>query len=185
MTDDEITQLLFVRHEPAPADVALVFGYSDPEGAAIRARHAAQLYRAGHVPWLLFSGGCTHPGEPSEAESMAEVARALGVPNSAILLEPHARTTFENVAHTVTLLGELGILPRLSTLLLVSCPWHMGRVWRLARRSFSPTVRLLCCPHGERCLGHDWHVEEACRRRVEAEAELLAALIRAGLLPAE
>jgi uncharacterized SAM-binding protein YcdF (DUF218 family) len=183
---EEVNRLLFVAHAPERADLALVFGYSDPEGAARRARHGARLHREGHVPRLLFTGGAaSSPGEPSEAERMAAVAVAAGVPASAILVEARSRTTFENVRHSLALLGEKGLLPGLSAVLLVSCPWHMGRVLRLARQAFPAHVRLLCCPQTEDCCRERWHEGPECRQRVLAEAELLRALIASGLLPEE
>jgi vancomycin permeability regulator SanA len=178
MTDLTIARL-FVRHEPRPAEAALVFGYHIREGAERRARQAARLYQRGLVPRLLLSGG------ESEAEHMAAVAAALGVPGEAILIEALSRTTFENVINSREVLRRAGLLAGLRTLLLVSCPWHMGRTLRIVKGAFPATVEALCCPQEEDCTEESWQDCPECRRRVRAEAELLDNLISAGVLPAE
>src|SRR4051794_3864494 len=101
MTDREITALLFADDGPEPADLALVFGSADPDGARRRARHAAGLFRAGLVPRLLLSGGGSNQDHPeSEADFMLRVVLDLGVPRDAVLVEDRSRTTFENVSRS-------------------------------------------------------------------------------------
>ena len=109
MTDQDITDLLFVDDGPERADLALVFGYSEPAGSLQRARHAASLYREGYVPKILVSGGGGGvEGPVTEAELMLRVVSDSGVPRKAILVEDRSRTTFENVAYSISLLRDLG-----------------------------------------------------------------------------
>jgi uncharacterized SAM-binding protein YcdF (DUF218 family) len=183
MTDDQITDLLFVDDGPAPADLALVFGYVDPGGARQRARHAAALFHAGLVPRLLLSGGGSHRHiTESEAGLMLRVVLDLGVPRDVILVEDRSRTTFENVSRSVALLGELDLLDAAGMILLVSCPWHMRRVSLIARAGFPDHVGLRCCPHCDSCTAGSWRTTQACRERVLGEAELLMSFIEAGIL---
>jgi uncharacterized SAM-binding protein YcdF (DUF218 family) len=181
MNDREVTELLFLRDEPRPANLALVFGHHEPEWAARRARHAAGLYHAGLVPRLLLSGGEPEVGGRSEAEVMADAARAAGVPESALLLESASQATWQNVSLSVELLREQGLLEGLSRVLLVSCPWHMRRVSWIARRGFPPSVELLCCPHAEDCTAEAWPESRDCRERVERELWLVRELLDAGM----
>jgi uncharacterized SAM-binding protein YcdF (DUF218 family) len=91
-----------------------------------RVLHGARLYLAGRAPLLVFSGGRITWGQGqsrSEAEDMAELAKALGVPASAILLEPDSLNTFENAANTRALLANQGI----TRILLVTSAMHMPR----------------------------------------------------------
>ncbi len=91
-----------------------------------RVLHGARLYLAGKAPLLVFSGGRITWGQGqtrSEAADMAELAGALGVPASAILLEPASLNTFENAAYTKALLAERGI----EQILLVTSALHMPR----------------------------------------------------------
>ena len=172
---------LFVCDDPVRADLALVFGHSDPAVAARRARRAVSLYHQGFVARLLFSGGghATPDGTP-EARHMADEARALGVPEEAIQCELQARTTYENVVNAVAVLRDTGRLPGVATVLLVSCPWHMRRVLLLARHVFPAPIRLLCCPHHASCTAHTWANSPECRQFVADELRLLARLAGSG-----
>lgn len=91
-----------------------------------RVLHGARLYLAGKAPLLVLSGGRITWGQGqtrSEAADMAELAEALGVPASDILLEPDSLNTFENAAYTKALLAERGI----EQILLVTSALHMPR----------------------------------------------------------
>jgi uncharacterized SAM-binding protein YcdF (DUF218 family) len=180
MNDSE-ARSLFLRDPPERAELALVFGHLDREVAARRARHGARLYRDGFVPGLLLSGGPA-PGQGSEAALMAEVARKGGVPDESLLLEEASTNTFENVERSLLLLREKGLLEDITTMLLVSCPWHMRRVFLVARQTFPARIRLLDCPHEEWCTETTWRSFPDCRRRVAAELQLLERFTRAGML---
>lgn len=182
---DEADRLLFVRHRPERADLALVFGHCTADLSALRATHAAALYRGGYCPLLLLSGGGeATPSGVSEAAYMAEVVQALGVPRGVILTEPRSRTTVENVAHTLALLRDRGLPDHPLTVLLVSCPWHMGRVVLTAGQAFPADVRLLACPHEGRGKASQWRTDSECVTAVSNEYSLLTRLIAAGVLPA-
>lgn len=74
------------------------------------AEHAAQLYLDGYAPLLIFSGAQGRATEGlfdlSEAETFANVAKDMGVPSSAILVETKATNTGENIFFTQDLLKE-------------------------------------------------------------------------------
>jgi uncharacterized SAM-binding protein YcdF (DUF218 family) len=73
-----------------------------------RARHAAQLYVAGKVNLLIPTGGTgEHP--PSEAEVIARVLRTGGVPESAILREDAATSTWDSAWLVAGLARRRGI----------------------------------------------------------------------------
>lgn len=177
MTEADVRELLFVRDAPERADLALVFGHADPTRSARRARHAARLYASGFVPRLLLSGGSL-PGHGTEAEVMAGVVAEHGVPPDAILLDLHAHTTAENVSNARWLLDACGLAAGPLAVLLVSCPWHMGRTRLLAGRAFPARVRLLCCPHDEECTAAGWTESAECCRLIAAEAALMERLVR-------
>jgi uncharacterized SAM-binding protein YcdF (DUF218 family) len=181
----EEANFLFLEDPPEKADLALVFGHMNPKVAASRARHAARLFKDGLVPRLLLSGGGQGtPGERSEASVMAEVARALGVPEDVLLLESSSRNTFENARYSKEVLRKKGLLEGLFTVLLVSCPWHMRRVCLVTRREFPPPLRLLSCPHAESCTQETWELSPECRQAVRVESQLLRRFIEKGLLSA-
>jgi len=98
------------------------------ESSADRVWYAAQLYHAGKAPLLVLSGGSdpkTNVG--TEADAMRELLMALGVPDSALLLEGQSRTTRENAIYSAELLRERGI----RRVLLVTSALHMHRAKKL------------------------------------------------------
>lgn len=104
--------------------------HPDLGAAADRVWHAARLHRAGKAPLLLLSGGSAHEGEAPEAQSMRQFLRELGVPDSAMLLEPGSVTTAQNAAWSARLLRARHI----DKVLLVTSALHMRRARALFER---------------------------------------------------
>lgn len=84
-------------------------GPSDPnvalsDAGRSRTALAAEAYRAGKAPFILVSGGYVHPSQTRFAEAL-EMKKALladyHVPESAILIDPHARHTTTNMRNAV------------------------------------------------------------------------------------
>ncbi|MCC6748131.1 MAG: YdcF family protein [Deltaproteobacteria bacterium] len=96
---------------------------------ALRTELAARLLREGHAARLLFTGGPA-PRTPAEAVVAAAYARALGVPEGAILVEPTSRTTEENARHAAHLLGG-------GRVIVVTDGYHAFRTRRIFRRHFA------------------------------------------------
>jgi uncharacterized SAM-binding protein YcdF (DUF218 family) len=176
---EEAVRALFVRDEPQAADLCIVLGHHDPETSTRRVRHAARLYTEGFVPRLLVTGGVTAPGRAAEAEIMASVAVEAGVPSGDILVETLARTTMENVVRAAALLRERDLLASLTTVILVSCAYHMGRSRLLARAAFPAGVCFLACPHGEGVIADGWHQSAEGRTCIATELTLYHAAVRA------
>ena len=100
---------MHVNMAPAPADVIVGFGCYD-ELIPLR---AAELYKAGLAPWVVFSGGLGRNTaglwHGSEAERFAALAMDAGVPAEAILLETRSANCAENYRFTRDLLAARGI----------------------------------------------------------------------------
>jgi uncharacterized SAM-binding protein YcdF (DUF218 family) len=182
MTDDEITERLFVREEPVRADLAMVFGAANEEDLARRTLQGVRLYREGYVPRLLVTGGGALALARPEAARMADVGRQLGVPEADLLVEDRSNTTVANARYSLDLLRERGLLEGLATVLLVSSEWHMRRVLLTVRATFPQGVRFVCCPTPEGCTRENWTATVGCRGEVIQEWELLRAFHEAGLL---
>lgn len=87
-----------------------------------RTLHAARLYAAGTVEFLIPTGGVgEHP--PSEAEVMAEILQRAGVPKEDILLESRAGSTRESARLVAAMARGRGV----QSLLLVTDPLHCVR----------------------------------------------------------
>ncbi len=116
------------------ADAIIALGSNDLR-VAVR---AAELYLAGYGARLVLSGGVGALtrglyGDDSEAEAMAKVAEAMGVPRSAMLLEGASTNTGENMRLSFMLLREDSLhwqrYPLLRHAILVQKPFMERRTW--------------------------------------------------------
>ncbi|WP_329016828.1 YdcF family protein [Streptomyces sp. NBC_01601] len=130
-----------MHHQPRPVDVAIGLGSHDLGVAT----HSAGLYRAGLFPTLVFTGGNspTTVGvfPRGEAVHFREHALGLGVPAEAILLEPNAGNTGQNITLSREVLAVAGITP--ATVMLVCKPYMERRSYATARKLW-PGVEFLC-----------------------------------------
>ncbi|MFD5512807.1 YdcF family protein [Streptomyces sp. NPDC127051] len=127
-------------HTPRPCSVALGLGSHDLGVADT----AVDLYRTGMAPLLVFSGATsatTLERMPrGEAVHYRERALELGVPSSAVMVEPRARNTGENIRFSRQLLAEAGI--EVSSVLLISKPYEERRAYATARKLW-PDVEIV------------------------------------------
>lgn len=100
-------------------------GSPDLNSAADRVWFGARLYHAGRAPRIILSGGTARWSKSPvpEAQAMAELCEALGVPREALILEERSRTTWENAAETRSILQAHGF----GRVLLVTSALHMPR----------------------------------------------------------
>lgn len=128
-------------HTPRTCDAAIGLGSHDLGVAAF----AAKLYHEGLFTTLVFSGGnspTTAARFPrGEAVHFREHALELGVPDDAILLEPSAGNTGQNIAFSHDVLAAAGINP--ASVLLISKPYMERRSYATARKVW-PEVDVVC-----------------------------------------
>ncbi|MEM8717706.1 MAG: YdcF family protein [Cyanobacteria bacterium P01_G01_bin.39] len=87
--------------------------------------YGAKLYQDGAAPLIILSGGRFdwYGGDTSEASSMAEVLKLMGVPRNAMILESQSLNTHENASYTKKILERENI----KRILLVTSAAHMPR----------------------------------------------------------
>ena len=115
-------------------DAAIVLGaavWSDEVSPVFRERinHALDLYRAGKVDKIIFTGGQGNRDEQTEAAAARDYAVENGIPEKDILIEQTSHTTYENVVNAKQLADANG----LQKVLIVSDPLHMRRAIAMAR----------------------------------------------------
>uniref|UniRef100_A0AAU3GU26 YdcF family protein n=1 Tax=Streptomyces sp. NBC_01401 TaxID=2903854 RepID=A0AAU3GU26_9ACTN len=119
-----------MHHELRPCSVAIGLGSHDLGVADT----AADLYKRGMAPLIVFTGATsptTRERMPrGEAVHYRERALELGVPSAAVLVEPVARNTGENIRFSKALLEEAGV--EASSVLLVSKPYEERRAYATA-----------------------------------------------------
>lgn len=108
-SDNELLQIVwdYMSYEtPLQHADAILVGGSTDTGVA---HYAAELYNLGFAPIMVFSGQQRSDMNTTEADLLAQAARNIGVPDSAILREQTARTAGENITFSAALLKEQGI----------------------------------------------------------------------------
>jgi uncharacterized SAM-binding protein YcdF (DUF218 family) len=117
----------------APADAAVVLGaavWSSGVSPVFRERinHGIDLYKAGKVHKLIFTGGQGNPGEPTESSAARDYALQSGVPLQDILIEQKSHTTYENILYA----KQIADTNAIKKVLIVSDPLHMKRAVLMA-----------------------------------------------------
>ena len=109
-------------------DTIIVLGYpalgdgsASPEQIA-RTLEGVREYKAGVATHILFTGGAAHNAF-AESHVMAQTALTQGVPAEAIVEEPQARNTIENIYYSAHIMSEHGW----NSAEIVSSPNHLPR----------------------------------------------------------
>lgn len=135
---------LAVSVEPRAADVVFVFGSAD---LAVPDR-AARLYRAGYAARVLVSGSfgrrTRNVFDKPEACVFRDRLVAGGVPEAAIVTEPDAASTLENVRFGMAALAAQGLHPR--SALLVAKGFALRRCAATFARQHPEVQVHPCCP---------------------------------------
>ncbi|MGH3293531.1 MAG: YdcF family protein [Trebonia sp.] len=128
-------------HQLRPCSAGIGLGSHDLGVATL----AADLYLAGLFPVLVFSGGnspTTAARFPcGEAVHYAEHATALGVPANAIIIEPRAANTGQNIDYSRAALAQAGI--PVTSVMLVSKPYMQRRAYATIRKAW-PEAEPVC-----------------------------------------
>ena len=121
-TDQSHYDALVVLGDKADAD-----GNPTPVLLA-RVQEAVREYERGVAPHIILTGGAAH-SPAVEAEVMARVARAEGVPQSSIILEDKALDTIQNLCYSTRILREHGW----NSAEIISSSTHLPRAAMIAQ----------------------------------------------------
>ncbi|MGK4596569.1 YdcF family protein [Amycolatopsis sp. w19] len=130
-----------MHHELRPADVGIGLGSHDLGVATF----TAELFQAGMFPLIVFTGAnapTTIERFPrGEAVHYRKHALELGVPDHAILVEPEARNTGDNITLTRALLESRGT--KVESVVLISRPYQQRRAYATCKKLW-PEVDVIC-----------------------------------------
>ncbi|MGW4396834.1 YdcF family protein [Amycolatopsis nivea] len=130
-----------LHHELRPTDVGIGLGSHDLGVAT----YTAELYHQGSFPRIVFTGAnapTTVERFPrGEAVHYRERALELGVPDEAILVEPTARNTGDNITRSRELLAAHEI--EIKSVTLISRPYQQRRAYATCKKLW-PGIDVLC-----------------------------------------
>lgn len=130
-----------LNHDLRPCSAAVGLGSYDLGVARV----AAELHQSGMFPVVVFSGrdGPFSRARLSgtEAECLREEALRSGLPAEAILVEPQATNTGENIRFSQQVLANAGVAVR--SVMLVCIPYMQRRAYATCRKVW-PEVDVAC-----------------------------------------
>ncbi|MEV8606877.1 YdcF family protein [Amycolatopsis sp. NPDC051373] len=130
-----------MHHELRPTDVGIGLGSHDLGVAT----YTAELYQQGYFPRIVFTGAnapTTVERFPrGEAVHYQEHALELGIPDDAILVEPEARNTGDNITFSRQLLERREI--EVKSVTLISRPYQQRRAYATCKKLW-PDVDVVC-----------------------------------------
>jgi uncharacterized SAM-binding protein YcdF (DUF218 family) len=97
-----------------------------------RTTKAVELWRRGAAPLIALTGG-SRDALPAESMVAAEVARKLGVPESALVLEIHSTSTAENARCLRALVTFNRIVVVTDSFHVFRCEWFFGKYFQEVR----------------------------------------------------
>lgn len=188
LTREQKASIIYNFPAPAdePADVAILLG-GDLEVWEERLEAALEVYRRGLAPKMVVTGAVKRhlpEGDAVEAIALTERLVKAGVPESAILIEPEALTTQENMIYASLQIYRRLTWEKARKIIIITSQTHMRRSLALARE-FLPNITAIAGYPSHKaeempplCFGHPFY-----GMRVNVEIMLLHQLITTGQIP--
>jgi uncharacterized SAM-binding protein YcdF (DUF218 family) len=131
---------LVVLGTPANLD-----GTASPEQRE-RVLEGVRQYKSGIAPHIIMTGAAAH-NQYVEAHVMSQLAQAQGVPATAIVEEPQAQNTIQNIYYSAQIMHH----ENWGSAEVISSPHHLGRTALIlnALNTTQPTLSI------------DWHTQAA------------------------
>lgn len=164
---------LVVEDGAAASDALVCFGSRHARVPDV----ASHLLRRGHAPLAVVTGGPSSPGEEPEAHRFARSMIARGVSPDALIIEPRARHTGENVELA---LAALAATTAITSVTLVCWPLASLRC-RATMIRHAPEMEVRTVPALRR-PGHRWAATPRRVRFALGELDRLERYGRAGWL---
>lgn len=171
MTNQEISDYLFLEDQDQKGDIAIVFGirdWTDPLEKAI------DLYNSKAVSRLLFSGGINRNSGDHEARNMYEEALKRGIPERDLLLEDQASNTLENIVFSRKILEDKNLLNDIHVVCAVMANVHARRAMMTLKKNMPSNMILKACPYFYKRFGitkENWMDSEIGNKAVKSELE--------------
>jgi uncharacterized SAM-binding protein YcdF (DUF218 family) len=158
-----ITRYLDLHADPAPADLAFVFGTRLPDPAHL----AVEIVLQAMARYVVLTGGPNRLTGVNEARAHLDLLLERGVPRSLIIVEDASTNTLENVRFALPLVDAAIGLAQVRTIVVVAKWYHCRRAVMTLKRHMSPGVRYIprtYAPNG--IEPSNWHLGNEGRQAV-------------------
>ncbi len=126
-----LERILYLGDTPHHADAIIVLS-GDTEPYFLRTKKAIELYKQGYAPYIIFTG---YGAGGDNAEFLSKIALHFHIPKRAIIIEPNARTTYENFFFSKPIVLKRGF----KSIMIVTSPYHQLRAYLVAKKLFKGT----------------------------------------------
>lgn len=157
------------------SDYAIVLGTA-PEYARVRADVAASFYEQGGAQKLIVSGAAVS-SDVTESSFLREELIKLGVPEGAIIEEPHAYDTIQNMTCSLTEICKRTDIMGVESITVISEPFHMRRALCLANLLLPKFIKVYGYTENVSRQREEWKTDERLLNCVKTELRILKEFI--------
>lgn len=181
LTKEQIDGILFGENyeNAVKSDFAVLLG-SAPEYAPKRADIAFSFYNDGGTDRIIASGGMNSDSRVTECAVMKEELIKLGVPSSAVIEEPSACDTIQNMTCSLTEIVKRCDIMTVKRITVISEPFHMKRALCLAKLLLPEFIEVCGYTQGTEKQRKEWNTDDRLKNCVKTEIEVLKQLIEKG-----
>ncbi len=183
LTDGQINRLLFDIDPECvrKCDIAILQGTA-PKYAMQRAEIAASFYFLGGAKKIIVTGAAVTDPTVTECEAMRRELVAKGVSQTAIVDEPHATTTVENMVYSLGVMSTLCDVTHIHRVTIITEPFHIRRSLVLAKVLLLRYMEVFGFTGSLRDQRDAWKNNERLYRSVKNEISVLRGLICDGVI---
>ncbi len=183
LTPAQIDGVLFcgLSERAEKSDFAIVCGTS-PKHALIRAQIAAEFYKRGGTERLIVSGAAVSDKTVTESAFLKSGLIRLGVDENAVIEEPHACDTIQNLTCSLTEICKRTDIMKVGRITVITEPFHLRRALCLANILLPNFIEVRGYTNGAAVQRGLWKTDERLSACVKTEVEILKQLIIKGRL---
>ncbi len=163
------------------SDYAVVLGAA-PEYARLRAKIAANFYKKGGTRQIIASGAAVSDKSVTECSVLHAELIKLGVPSEAIIEEPRAYDTIQNMTCALTEICKRTDIMQIKSITVITEPFHMKRALYLAKILLPRFIKIYGYTEGVAKQRGQWKTDERLKSCVENEIKILTQLAEKGRL---
>lgn len=161
------------------SDFAILCGTA-PEYAKIRAGIASSFYKKGGTEKIIVSGAAVSDKSVTECSVLRAELIKLGVPSEAIIEEPRAYDTIQNMTCSLTEICKRTDIMRVESVTVITEPFHMKRALSLAKILLPEFIKVHGYTEGVGEQRKAWKSDERLKNCVENEIKILTQLAEKG-----
>jgi vancomycin permeability regulator SanA len=156
------------------SDYAVVLGAA-PEYARLRAQIAANFYKKGGTRQIIASGAAVSTSAV-ECCVLKEELIKLGVPSEAVIEEPRAYDTIQNMTCSLTEMCRRTDIMQVKSITVITEPFHMKRALYLAKILLPRFIKIYGYTEGVAKQRGQWKTDERLNSCVKNEITILQQL---------